>query len=119
MSRALKQADERKLSKLYETEFNKPDLHDRVLIFDVVASWPCSLESENEGIKNEATQASNQRIQSEDGSSETVGIGNWTSVNTNDENETQSKIASKYANGEYYKLIYLYIHRIQCTHMGI
>ena len=105
MSRALKQADERELSKLYEAEFNKPGLHDRVLIFDVVASWPHSLESENEGIKNET---SNQKIQSEDGNDERVGIRNWMNVNTNDENESKSENASKYANGECYKLIYLY-----------
>ena len=41
MSRALKQEDVLELSKLFEAEFNKPDLHDRVLVFDVVgkASW--------------------------------------------------------------------------------
>ena len=38
MSRALKQDDLLQLSKLYEAEFNQPDLHDRVLVFDVVAS---------------------------------------------------------------------------------
>jgi hypothetical protein len=102
MSRALKPADERELSKLYEAEFNKPDLHDRVLIFDVVASWPRSLESANEGILNEA---SNQSEAGSDGA--TAGNANWMSVNTKDKSETKSEIASKYAKGEYYKLIYL------------
>ena len=37
---SLKSQDVLELSKLYEAEFNQPDLHDRVLIFDVVASWP-------------------------------------------------------------------------------
>ena len=65
MSRALKQEDERGLSKLYESEFNKPDLHDKVLIFDVVALRRFSgasvevnvgLSDENEEIENEASQ---------------------------------------------------------------
>ena len=38
MSRALKLNDLQDLSKMYEAEFNNPDLHDRILIFDVVAS---------------------------------------------------------------------------------
>jgi hypothetical protein len=84
MSRALKQDDVLELSKLYEAEFNKPDMHDRVLIFDVVASWPRRLE--NEGIKNEASS------QSEDGSGgETADIENVEKdVNTSDGNETKS-----------------------------
>ena len=36
----LKSQDVLELSKLYETEFNQPDLHDRILIFDIVTSWP-------------------------------------------------------------------------------
>ena len=85
MSRALKQDDVLELSKLYEAEFNKPDVHDRVLIFDVVASWPRRLD--NEGIKNEASS------QSEDGSDgETAEIENVEkSVKTSDENETESR----------------------------
>ncbi|CAB4037872.1 Hypothetical predicted protein, partial [Paramuricea clavata] len=57
MSRALKQEDERELLKLYEAEFNQPDLHDRVLIFDVVASWPLNVLNvdENERNKNGAS----------------------------------------------------------------
>jgi hypothetical protein len=85
MSRALKQDDVLELSKLYEAEFNKPDMHDRVLIFDVVASWPRRLE--DEGIKNEASS------QSEDGNDgETAEIENVeiVGVNTSDENETGS-----------------------------
>ena len=37
---SLKSKDVLELSKLYEAEFNQPDLHDRILIFDVVTSWP-------------------------------------------------------------------------------
>ena len=63
MSRALKQEDERGLSKLYEAQFNKPDLHDRVLIFDVVARFSdASVEenvcNKNKEIVNKATQES-------------------------------------------------------------
>ena len=36
--RGLKPNDVLELSRLYEAEFNQPDLHDRVLVFDVVAS---------------------------------------------------------------------------------
>ena len=63
MIRALKQDDILELSKLYESEFNKPHLHDRVLIFDVVAlrrfSVPraeVNVSDENEAIKNEASE---------------------------------------------------------------
>jgi hypothetical protein len=93
MSRALKQDDVLELSKLYEAEFNKPDMHDRVLIFDVVASWPRRLE--NEGIKNETSN------QSEDGSDgETAEIENVeNSVNTSDENETESHDCEIASNG--------------------
>ena len=84
MSRALKQEDERELSKLYESEFNKPDLHDKILIFDVVASrrlCGASLEvnvsDENEEIRIEAS--------TEDGSHETTKTENVeTGVNTSD-----------------------------------
>ena len=43
MARALKQDDVLEVSKLFEAEFNQPDLHDRVLIFDVVVprSFSC------------------------------------------------------------------------------
>ncbi|CAB4028361.1 BTB POZ domain-containing POB1 [Paramuricea clavata] len=93
MSRALKPDDVLELSKLYEAEFNKPDMHDRVLIFDVVASWPRRLE--NEGIKNEASS------RSEDGSDgETAEIENVeNSVNTSDENETESHDCEIASNG--------------------
>ena len=91
MSRALKQEDERELSKLYEAEFNQPGLHDRVLIFDVVASWPPRPLVANVE-ENETSEASDQ---SDDGSQET-------DMNSSDESETESQdcvIASKYANG--------------------
>ena len=38
LSRSLKQGDLQKFLKIYEEEFNQPDLHDRILVFDVVAS---------------------------------------------------------------------------------
>ena len=37
MSRALKENDVLEMLKLYEAEFNRPDVHDRILVFDVVA----------------------------------------------------------------------------------
>jgi hypothetical protein len=93
MSRALKQEDERELSRLFEAEFNKPAMHDRVLIFDVVASWSRRLE--DEGIRNEDSS------QSEDGSDgETAEIENdEKSVNTSDENETESHDCEIASNG--------------------
>ena len=63
MARALKQEDVLEVSKLFEAEFNQPDLHDRVLIFDVVAPRSFSSVSveEDERHKNET------RTESEDG----------------------------------------------------
>jgi hypothetical protein len=60
MSRALKQNDVLELSKLYEAEFNRPDLHDRVLVFDVVgkASWQHILNVKNERSGSEASAQS-------------------------------------------------------------
>jgi hypothetical protein len=54
-SASLKLSDTAELSRLFEAEFNKPDLHDRVLIFDVVASPPQRLVEENENEMNEAS----------------------------------------------------------------
>ena len=99
MSRALKQEDERELSKLYEAEFNQPDLHDRVLVFDVVASWPYSVSVVDE--ENETSEACGQ---SKDGDgAETIEISNETiGMNTGNENKAGSqdcKIDTKDANG--------------------
>jgi hypothetical protein len=60
MSRALKQNDVLELSKLYEAEFNRPDLHDRVLVFDVVgkASWQHVFNVKNERSGSEASAQS-------------------------------------------------------------
>ena len=71
MSRALKQEDERGLSKLYEAEFNKPDLHDRVLIFDVVARFSDASVEENvcnknkEIVKKATTESDDEATKSE------------------------------------------------------
>jgi hypothetical protein len=74
LSRALKQDDERELLKLYEAEFNQPDLHDRVLIFDVVASWPLNVLNVDE---NERNIKNGDSKQNEDGSDdETAEIDN-------------------------------------------
>jgi hypothetical protein len=102
MSRAVKLNDVLELLKLFEAEFNKPDLHDRVLIFDVVASRPRRLRvatvEENERNENEASSQSKDRNDDETVKAENVEIG----VNANDESETESndcEIASKYVNG--------------------
>ena len=74
--RALKLYDVTQLSKLYESEFNKEDLHDRVLIFDVVASEASELNAEN-AVGKKAGNA-NEEVdndagkQSEDGSDGSV-----------------------------------------------
>ena len=84
MARALKQDDVLEVSKLFEAEFNQPDLHDRVLIFDVVVSRsfnPVSVEDKRH--KNEATK------ESEDGSKdETKNLE--TGMNINHENKTET-----------------------------
>jgi hypothetical protein len=111
--REVKLNDVLELLKSYEAEFNKPDLHDRVLIFDVVASRPRRLSvanvEENERNENGASNENKDGSDSEtkDGSDgetaktenvEGVEIG----VNTNDESETESddcEIASNHVNG--------------------
>ena len=48
MSRALRAGDVLELSKIYEAEFNKAELHDRVLVFDVIRDgWEPSLHISN------------------------------------------------------------------------
>ena len=60
MARALKQDDVLEVSKLFEAEFNQPDLHDRVLIVDVVVPRSFSSVSveEDERHKNETRKES-------------------------------------------------------------
>ena len=70
MSRALKKDDLLQLSKLYEAEFNQPDLHDRVLVFDVVAS---QLEVVSNVDENETSKAGSWY---EDGDVKTTKISN-------------------------------------------
>ena len=113
MSRALKQEDERELSKLYEAEFNQPDLHDRVLVFDVVALWPYSVSDVDE--ENETSEACGQSKDGDD--AETIEISNEaTDVNAGNENKDESQdcnIDIKDANGECQHLnIYLFIQGI-------
>ena len=98
MSRALKQDDLVKLSKLYEAEFNQPDLHDRVLVFDVVAS---QLEGVSDADVDEASEAGSQSEDEDDG--DTTKISNEeTDTNASDENEAGSQLCeidTKNANG--------------------
>ena len=98
MSRALKQDDLVKLSKLYEVEFNQPDLHDRVLVFDVVAS---QLQGVSDVDVNETSEACNQSEDKDD--ADTTKISNEeTDTNGNDENEAGSQVCeidTKNANG--------------------
>ena len=100
MSRALKQEDERELSKLYEAEFNQPDLHDRVLVFDVVASWPLSVSDVDE--KNETSEACGQSEDGDDGKPTEIS-NEATDTNAGNENKAGSqdcKIETKDANGD-------------------
>ena len=104
MNRALKHDDLLGLSKLYESEFNKPDLHDRVLTFDVVAlrtfcgaKAEVIVSDENQGIENEGTE---NKASEEDGSHEMTTTKNVeTGVNTSDASQ-DCEIAT---NGWYYK----------------
>ena len=87
MARALKQDDLLEVSKLFEAEFNQPDLHDRVLIFDVVVPRSFSSVSveEAERHKNEtATQSEN----GENDKSEILETGVY---EINNENKTESQ----------------------------
>ena len=67
-------------SKLFEAEFNKPDLHDRVLIFDVVVprGFSSAIVDENEIQKKETT------TESEDGNKDDVK-NQETGMDINDE----------------------------------
>ena len=99
MAQALKQDDALEVSKLFEEEFNKPDLHDRVLIFDVVV--PRSFGSVN--AEEDERRVKETTTQGEDGKKDEGEILE-TGMNINDENETQSQdnhyfeIALKYEN---------------------
>ena len=84
MARALKQDDVLEVSKLFEAEFNQPDLHDRVLIFDVVVPRsfsPVSVEDERH--KNEAAK------ERKDGSKDEIK-NLVTGMNINYENKTET-----------------------------
>ena len=93
MYRALKHDDVLQLSKLYETEFNQPELHDRVLIFDVVNA------DENE-TREDCSQ-------NEDGNgAETTEIANEeTNINFREAASLDCETATTDANG-WYLLIY-------------
>ena len=82
MARALKQDDVLEVSKLFEEEFNKPDLHDRVLIFDVVVprSFGSVNAEDDEGPANEA------QTESEDGEKDEAEILEASKCEINDEN---------------------------------
>ncbi|XP_028417153.1 uncharacterized protein LOC114541433 [Dendronephthya gigantea] len=92
------------LSKLYEREFNQPDLHDKVLVFDVVASNKHDLSKEN---VRENKSNMNEIIENEEGENQWErasrnGKVNNEGINTDDENETKvynCEMSSKYANG--------------------
>ena len=105
LSRELRLNDVLELSKLYEAEFNQPELHDRVLVFDVVASC-LRRDSEDSEVNIEENEGSENQTskQSEDGRhGETAEIeSEETGMNVSDKNETEThncEIASKYANG--------------------
>ena len=100
MSRALKQEDILELSRLFEQQFNQADLHDRVLMFDVVL--PQSFRSVS--VEEDDRHKSKTIAQSEDGEKdETEKLE--TSININDESKTESHDShncqndSKHANG--------------------
>mgnify|MGYP002804610904 CR=1 FL=1 len=82
MSRALKQDDLVKLSKLYEAEFNKPDLHDRILVLDVVA---LQLEVVRDIDESETSEACSQ-CKDEDDAEPTKSLNEESGMNTRNEN---------------------------------
>ena len=91
MARALKQDDVLEVSKLFEEEFNKPDLHDRVLIFDVVV--PRSFSSVN--AEDDQRPANETTTQSEDGKKDEAEILG-TGMNINHAKKTQSQYNNDY-----------------------
>ncbi|XP_028402018.1 uncharacterized protein LOC114524960 [Dendronephthya gigantea] len=105
MSSAFQQANGFKLalglSKLFEREFNQPDLHDRVLVFDVVASKKHKLSTSNViGNKSSENDVVFQNSAGED--QREPGNQSGKVDNTSDENETGvhgCKILPMYANG--------------------
>ena len=87
ISRALKLNDLQDLSKMYEAEFNNPDLHDRILIFDVVAS-------ENASNGNDSTDESDGET-SETERNEVLNDQKKTGIE-------DCENAPKYENGKFY-----------------
>ena len=75
MARALKQDDVLEVSKLFEAEFNQPDLHDRVLIFDVVVPRSFSSVSSVEEAKRHENETATQSENGENGKSEILETG--------------------------------------------
>ena len=84
MSQALKQEDVLELSKLYESEFNKADLHDRILIFDVVASRRFSDASVEQNVSDESQGIDNEDSEDENGYDATKTENVETGVNKSD-----------------------------------
>ncbi|XP_028417166.1 uncharacterized protein LOC114541445 [Dendronephthya gigantea] len=116
MSSAFQQANGFKLalglSKLFEREFNQPDLHDRVLVFDVVASKKHELSTSNViGNKSSENDVVFQNSAGED--QREPGNQSGKVDNTSDENETGvhgCKILPMYANGQITQQHKFYVH---------
>ena len=87
MARALKQDDVLEVSKLFEAEFNQPDLHDRVLIFDVVV--PRSFSSVN--VEEDERHRNETRKESEDDENDKAEILE-TGMKINDKIKTKGKV---------------------------
>ena len=91
MSRALKQEDILELSRLFEQQFNQADLHDRVLMFDVVL--PQSFRSVS--VEEDDRHKNKIIAQSEDGEKDEIEKLE-TSMNINDESKTESNEETSY-----------------------
>ena len=98
MSCALGQDDVLEFSKLFEAEFNQPDLHDRVLVFDVVELWPFEFLNTNEGqeIENESKRQTEFRTELTE---DEITEAEYDSVNTSDENKVKDCCEAKHDEG--------------------
>ena len=103
MSRALKEDDVLKLSKLYEAEFNQPDLHDRILVFDVVASLSLGDATPDDEESNEINQKEGSDTPDErESMAEKIEGNDASRDNQNEAGSHDCKDISKYENGLYY-----------------
>ena len=96
LTRELKLSDVVEISKLFEAEYNQPNLHDRVLIFDVVASQPRRLSIGNVK-ESEENEVCDQNEDQTDGTTEIANNETGIVQGGNKTKTEASRIVSIYA----------------------